>query len=134
MEKVKKKVIHCEKAQNVLLNLGIYPSKKGYMYLLASIQTYRETTKPIMDIYRSVAEQFGVKPNCVERCIRFVVTEAFFLRSFVSLNECFNTNVFSRDTYLSNGSFIAMVALYLDMIDAPRMIVVPYDYTERRKI
>ena len=132
MEKVKKKVIHCEEAQKVLLNLGIYPSKKGYMYLLASIQAFRETTNPIMSIYKEVGEMFGVKPICVERCIRFVVTEAYYLRSFVYLNECFKTNVFKRESYLSNGSFISMIALYLDMIDAPRMIVVPYSYSERR--
>jgi hypothetical protein len=134
MEKVKKKVIHCEKAQNILLNLGIYPSKKGYMYLLACIQEFRETTNPITTIYKRVAEQFGVKSTCVERCMRFALSEAYFLRSFMHLNDCFNTNVMKRDTYLSNGSFISMVALYLDMIDAPRMIVVPYNYSEKNRI
>ena len=133
MEEIKNKVINSVVAQKLLLDLGIYPSKKGYLYLLASIQTFRESTGNIVAIYKKVAEQFGVRPICVERCIRFAVSQAFYTRSFVTLNKCFNAEIFNKDTYLSNGAFISTVATYLDMISAPRMLVVPFDYQEEIK-
>ena len=130
MNEIKNKVTNSSVVQKLLLDLGIYPSKKGYLYLLASIQYFRETSCSIVEIYKKVASKFGVRAICVERCIRFAILQAFYTRSFVSLNKCFNCEIFKKDTYLSNGSFISTIATYLDMINAPRMLIVPHDYKE----
>ena len=124
MEEIQCKIINSEVAQKVLLDLGIYPDKKGYMYLLASIQYFRDNTKMISKIYSLVAKVFNVKSTNVERCIRFSVMKAYDCKAFIKLNKCFNAEIFSKDTYLSNGDFISTIATYLDMINAPKMQIV----------
>lgn len=124
MEEIQYKVINSEIAQKLLLDLGIYPDKKGYLYLLASIQYFRDNTKRVSKIYSLVGEIFRVKSTNVERCVRFSVMKAYDSKAFIKLNKCFNAEIFREDTYLSNGDFISMVATYLDMINAPKMQIV----------
>ena len=127
MEEVQYKVVNSEIAQKLLLDLGIYPDKKGYLYLLAAIQYFRDRTKKISKIYSLVGNTFGKKAINVERCIRFSVMKAYFSSAFTKLNKCFDAEIFKKDTYLSNGDFISMIATYLDMISAPNMKVVSLD-------
>lgn len=124
MEEIQCKVINSEVAQKLLLDLGIYPDKKGYLYLLASIQYFRDNTKKISKIYSLVGDVFDVKSTNVERCIRFSVMKAYDSKAFTKLNKCFNAEIFREDTYLSNGDFISTIATYLDIINAPKMQIV----------
>ena len=124
MKNFQVKVVDADIAQKLLLDIGISPDKTGYTYLLACIQCFRDKSRRLMEIYRIVAKSFNVKPTNVERCVRFAVRIAFSKGSFIKLNKYFNYELFGAKTYMYNGDFIATVATYLDMINAPRMRIV----------
>ena len=124
---MKFKVINSEEAQNVLLGCGIFPDKLGYNYLLAAIELFRGPTHTMMVLYKQVADIFQVTSASVERCIRTCIYYAFYNKSFLYLNKFFKDDIFKRDTYLSNGDFISLVATHLDLIHAPKMKIVPTD-------
>ena len=130
MNEVKYKVVNSEEAQNVLLGCGIYPTKKGYNYLLAAIEIFRGPTHNLCDLYKQVANIFQVTPASVERCIRTCINEAFYTSSFMYLNRFFRSDIFKQNTYLSSGDFIGIIATYLDIIDAPAMKWIPTDTKE----
>lgn len=127
MKEIKYKVINSEATQNILLACGIYPTKKGYNYLLAAIDTFRGPTNGLCNIYKHVANMYEVSPYSVERCIRSCLNEAFFVNSFVYLNKFFKTEIVKKETYLASGDFIGIIAAYLDMINAPAMEFIPID-------
>ena len=130
MKQIKYKVVNSEEAQNVLLGCGIYPAKKGYNYLLAAIEIFRGPTHNLCDLYKQVAEIFQVTSASVERCIRTCINEAFYTNSFMYLNKFFKSDIFKKETYLSSGDFIGIMATYLDIIDAPNMKWIPTDSKE----
>lgn len=121
------KIVNSEDAQNVLLACGIYPRKKGYNYLLTAIEIFRGPTRAMCDVYKSVGKIFNVTSASVERCIRTCLNEAFYANSFVYLNKFFKSEIFKKETYLSSGDFIGIIATYLDLINAPAMKLIPAD-------
>jgi hypothetical protein len=127
MKEIKCKVVNSEEAQNILLSCGIYPKKKGYGYLLAAIEIFRGPTHGMCEVYNSVGKIFEVTPASVERCIRTCLNEAFYTNSFMYLNKIFKSDIFKKETFLSNGDFIGIVATYLDLINAPSMSMIPID-------
>lgn len=122
------KVVNAEAAQNILLGCGILPDKLGYNYLLTAIDLFRGPTHTMMELYKQVGDIFQVSSASVERCIRTCIYYAFYNKSFLYLNNFFKNDIFKRDTYLSNGGFISLIATYLDTIEAPKIKLVPtYD-------
>lgn len=108
--------LHEEEIKRVLLRCGIYPSKKGFTYLVASVCYFRAQGLGVCTIYEKVANLFGVKASNVERCIRTCLVESALRGNLIKLNQLFNMEVISEADYVSNGDFIGIVGTYLDFL------------------
>lgn len=68
--------------RNLLLELRIFPNKKGYAYLIEAVAIWKEQTSKgrmsnsTMNIYKEVAQMFQVTQSSVERCIRHAIQAA----------------------------------------------------------
>ena len=64
------------KIKKALNKLGLTPNLKGYHYVAEGVKLLKEDFekngkyRPFMEVYGSVADVYGVKPNNVERNIR----------------------------------------------------------------
>jgi len=58
-----------------LLKLGVRPHYTGFNYLVTALEIAlaSETRVPVLEIYKLVAQEHGVTPNRVERCIRTAI-------------------------------------------------------------
>ena len=102
-----------EEIERILLRCGIFPSKKGFAYLSKAISMFSGEHEGTCNLYRRVAEVFGVKPANVERCIRTCITEAAHKGTLQRLNDVFEMRLMESNDYLSNGDFVGIIATYL---------------------
>lgn len=112
----KETFLHEEEIKRVLLRCGIYPSKKGFTYLVASISYFREEGLGICSIYEKVAQTYNVKASNVERCIRSCLVESTLRGNIIKLNHLFGMDIISEGDYVSNGDFVGIVGTYLDFL------------------
>lgn len=92
------------KLKDLLLDLGIPRHLRGYRYIIRAVLLYEENPDQMMtkEIYPTVAKEFNVKGEQVERSIRHAIECAWkrcpievqekFFGSTVSLNKCKPTN------------------------------------------
>ena len=112
----KETFLHEEEIKRVLLRCGIYPSKKGFTYLVAAISFFRIEGLGVCAIYEKVASLYGVKSSNVERCIRTCLVESALRGNLIKLNQLFGMDVISEGDYVSNGDFVGIVGTYLDFL------------------
>ena len=65
----------------MLLSLGIRSNLKGYIYLKAAILVVLENPAlkyKTMKLYEKIAIKYSVSAENVERCIRYVITDAYY--------------------------------------------------------
>lgn len=60
---------------NYLLKRGVKPNYKGFNYVVSALEytTQFDQHIPINTVYNTVAQQFGITWQCVERCIRTLI-------------------------------------------------------------
>ena len=63
-----------------LLKVGVRPHYKGFNYLVRSLEMTLNADEriPMLKIYDTVAREYGINPQRVERCIRTLVN-TFYL-------------------------------------------------------
>lgn len=102
-------------AADTLLNLHFLTNRIGYHYLLAALA--QENRAPgqavIKELYQSVADQFQVSIQQVERNIRSAIEKAWAFRDRSLWMELFPPNPSGIDRRPSNGLFISRVARYI---------------------
>lgn len=108
-----------DKIHNYLIELGANASHNGFNYLHDAIEKTIENKghpkKPMMILYKEIAEKYNVQFTSVERCIRKAIEYIFnipYCDCSDSLNFIFkNSNAINGK--LTNSNFIALSALYL---------------------
>lgn len=92
---------------NLLLEHRIFPNKKGYAYLKAFIKYRMENESYLFkDVYILVADNFGVKPNSVEKSISNVIESSF---GHYEIAEKYGSLVDAEKGKLSNKLFLRIL-------------------------
>lgn len=108
------------KIASILKDLGIAPNLLGYLYLKYAVQlavqditfAYSVTKR----MYPEVAKHFKSSPTRVERAMR-VAIELGWKKGCVTIQrKLFGYTVDADDGCPTNGSFVATVADYVNMI------------------
>ena len=109
-----------DEIKRVLLECGIYPNRKGFSYLCAAIRILLNEPCGVCALYDKVGKLFNVKRANVERCIRVCLGEVTNSGSIMKLNDIFGMRLIGENSYLSNGDFIGIVAVYLELSHTKR--------------
>ena len=67
--------------QNLLHDIGVPPTKLGFLYLTYGmalvISDYEYITRPTKLLYPGIADRYHTEPQSVERCVRHAIAAAF---------------------------------------------------------
>lgn len=79
---------------DVLLDIGVSPKTKGYVYLKDAIACYiKNGDYYIKDIYNYVGAKNNIAPQNAERCIRYAIESAFNKCRLESQENIFGNSV-----------------------------------------
>lgn len=111
---MKKTIGNFEFLTSLLISMGITPDKKGFAYLREAIilvaldpSYLQSVTKRL---YVDLADIFFVKPQDVERCIRFAIGISYSNGGLLEINNLYGNVVYKNDYRPSNSEFIGVVA------------------------
>lgn len=102
--------------EDMLMNLGIYPSLKGFKFISEAIviSINNPGNIKISDIYKEIGELYNASGTSVERCIRHAIqifenTESSY--KYIVFEHLMYTD---RPQHMSNKRFIAECVLYVE--------------------
>ena len=102
---------------SILNDLGIPCNLRGHAYLTTAIAIVASKPKlehiKVCDLYRDVADQYGTKPNRVERCIRTAIGRCVEVSCDEVLRRYFYNIVSPKALHPLNGEFIYQIADYV---------------------
>lgn len=106
------------RVNNLLLDCGCDPSKKGFECVREAIkicyEDYNKIHGIVRVVYREVYERTKAhSPSSVERSIRTLITGLFDNTSYEEVTNLFGNVVSIKHGTISNKTFIAACVLYL---------------------
>ena len=120
-EKMKEELLkdaeNSKKIHNLLIEIGIPTSMKGYGYLKKAIMFCLEDPrmqKNLVDgLYSIIAKEYGSSWQNVERNMRTAVKEAFKKGNKEKLEEIFQNTCYSNKGRPTNSKFLAGIVEYI---------------------
>ena len=104
--------------KRLLLSCGIYPSRKGFEYIVSAVMFFKGCECKICNVYDKIAKQYGVRVANVERCIRHSILDAGERGTLEKLNEAAGVKIVSANDYLSNSDFIGILSAIVEFAAA----------------
>lgn len=102
------------KAAEILRSLGVPMHLDGFHYLRRAAALYTQfgdrPVRMMIDIYATVAEEFGTNPRCVEHSIRTAIDKVFREGDLDALNSFFGRSISTTTGKVTSQTFIALVA------------------------
>lgn len=111
-----------ELISTIIINIGIPPHIKGYLYLRTAVNLVIMQPEVIHSItkklYPKVAEHFTASSNKVERLIRHAIEVSWSKGKIKNINVIFGFRIYKEYAKPSNGDLIALLAdrLYFEIV------------------
>ncbi len=106
---------------SLLINMGITPDKRGFEYLRKAILLVALDPSYLQSVtkrlYVDLAKEFSVKPQDIERCIRFAINSSYNCGGLLEINTLYGVVVYKNDYKPSNSELIGIIADKISMHD-----------------
>ena len=98
----------------LLKELGIKPSLKGFDYIIAAVALRKAENIPVQEIYQTLAQKNNETWTAVERAIRTAKRDLLKNKAETKVfNNVFGNIINNRKNGITNGDFIACLSNYL---------------------
>lgn len=102
-----------EKIMYLLRLLNAPPSTIGYAYLVRAIERVVDNRAELRyitkNLYPTIAKEFGTNAHCVERAIRYEVSQIFSGASHRAISLLFKHTIKASTGKPTNSAFIAVI-------------------------
>ncbi len=101
-----------DKVTKLLLNFKFLPQMQGFEFLRSAILYYWEKGEDLSgittEVYPILAKKYNTQITSIERNIRKVIDKAYTFGGLLSLNDYFDTIVYTNKFKFSNNEIIAI--------------------------
>ncbi len=111
-----------DKVTKLLMNFKFLPQMQGFEYLRSAILYCLDKGEDLSgvttEIYPILAEKYNTQITSIERNIRKVIDKAFSFGGLLSLNDYFDTIVYTNKFKFSNNEIIS---IFVELLRLDRM-------------